>query len=149
MARILVFAYGSNLNERQMRARCPSAARVTRAVLPNHALVFAGYSARWGGAVASLARKRGARVHGLVYRVTRFDLLRLDGFEGYPFAYLRERKAVVTPRGKRLRVHTYFQPESAVRLVGPSLRYFERIWKAYGRLDFDRAPLMRAVLEDP
>jgi gamma-glutamylcyclotransferase (GGCT)/AIG2-like uncharacterized protein YtfP len=144
-----IFAYGSNLNEKQMRARCPSAARVTRAVLPNHALVFVGYSARWGGAVASLQRKRGTRVPGLVYRVTELDLLRLDGFEGHPFAYLRQRKGVVTPRGWRFRVHTYFQPESAVRLLGPSLRYVETIWKAYARLGFDRALLMRAILEEP
>jgi hypothetical protein len=36
------FAYGSNLDERQMRARCPEAALLCRATLDNHALVFGG-----------------------------------------------------------------------------------------------------------
>ena len=47
------FAFGSNLDQEQMRARCPSAKLLGPAVLPGHALAFAGYSHRWGGAVAT------------------------------------------------------------------------------------------------
>ena len=51
---VLYFAYGSNLDDAQMRDRCADARVVGRATLPNYALVFGGFSHRWGGAVASV-----------------------------------------------------------------------------------------------
>jgi len=67
MGQVLYFAYGSNLDDEQMRSRCASAQPVARAVLPNYALAFGGFSHRWDGAVASVVRARGARVEGLIY----------------------------------------------------------------------------------
>jgi gamma-glutamylcyclotransferase (GGCT)/AIG2-like uncharacterized protein YtfP len=146
MARILVFAYGSNLNEKQMRARCPSAKRFTTAVLPGHELVFAGYSYRWGGAVASLVRRPDTRVPGVLYRVLDADLARLDGFEGCPRAYRRRQKLAITPWGRALIVDAYLQPSDALRVYRPSARYFRTVWRAYERLGFDLEPLLKAGL---
>ena len=64
---VLYFAYGSNLDDAQMRERCANARVVGRATLPNYALVFGGFSHRWGGAVASVVRAKGACVEGLLY----------------------------------------------------------------------------------
>ena len=60
MTLMLYFAYGSNLDEAQMRARCPGARRVARAVLPHHALHFGNWSERWQGSVASVRRSSGS-----------------------------------------------------------------------------------------
>ncbi len=57
MKRTLYFAYGSNLSEAQMRARCPGARPAGRAALHGYRLAFAGYSALWGGAVATAWRR--------------------------------------------------------------------------------------------
>ena len=80
MGQVLYFAYGSNLDDEHMRSRCASAQPVARAVLPNYALAFGGFSHRWDGAVASVVRARGARVEGLLYRLDDADLRSLDRF---------------------------------------------------------------------
>lgn len=141
----LVFTYGSNLDEAQMRARCPAARFVSRAELAGQALAFAGFSARWDGAVASLTRAPGACVPGVVYRLSLYDLMRLDTFEGCPASYIRVPAVVTSRRGTRLCVETYRQPSPHLELGPPSNRYFNTIWRSYERLGFDMHPLFSAV----
>ncbi|TET49084.1 MAG: gamma-glutamylcyclotransferase, partial [Dehalococcoidia bacterium] len=38
------FAYGVNLNQKQMKDRCPDSKPLFTAVLPNYKLVFVGWS---------------------------------------------------------------------------------------------------------
>ena len=67
---IAVFAYGSNLVAEQMRHRCPSATRgAMPAQLPGWRLAFSGWSAGWGGAVATVERSKGSTVEGVVWWV--------------------------------------------------------------------------------
>lgn len=78
------FAYGSNLNQKQMKERCPDSQPRFTAVLPNYKLVFTGWSRQWRGGVASIKSFRGDRVRGAIYEVTEACLKRLDRFEsGY------------------------------------------------------------------
>ena len=78
------FAYGSNLNQKQMKERCPNSKPLFTAVLPNYKLVFAGWSRQWRGGVASIKSLRGDRVRGAIYEVTEPCLQRLDRYEsGY------------------------------------------------------------------
>ena len=78
------FAYGSNLNQKQMKERCPDGKPLFTAVLPNYKLVFAGWSRQWRGGVASIKSLRGDRVRGAIYEVTESCLQRLDRYEsGY------------------------------------------------------------------
>jgi gamma-glutamylcyclotransferase len=78
------FAYGSNLNQKQMKERCPDSKPLFTAVLPNYKLVFTGWSRQWRGGVASIKSYRGERVRGAIYEVTEACLQRLDRYEsGY------------------------------------------------------------------
>ncbi len=78
------FAYGSNLNQKQMKERCPDSKPLFTAVLPNYKLIFAGWSRQWRGGVASIKSYRGERVRGAIYEVTEACLQRLDRYEiGY------------------------------------------------------------------
>ncbi|KPK23054.1 MAG: hypothetical protein AMJ70_04425 [Dehalococcoidia bacterium SG8_51_3] len=78
------FAYGSNLNQKQMKERCPDGKPLFTTVLPNYKLVFAGWSRQWRGGVASIKSLRGDRVRGAIYEVTESCLQRLDRYEsGY------------------------------------------------------------------
>lgn len=149
MGQVLYFAYGSNLDDAQMRARCANARVVARAVLPNHVLAFGGFSHRWGGAVASVVRAKGARVEGLLYRLDNVDLRALDRFEGHPFAYERVTKMVLDEHGRRRRATTYLQPEDSFEAWTPPQGYFDVLWRAYGRLGFDFEPLARAAGVEP
>lgn len=145
MTPVLYFAYGSNLDDDQMRVRCAGARIVGRAVLPNHALAFGGFSHRWGGAVASVVRAKGARVEGLLYELGDVDLRALDRFEGHPFAYERVVRFVQDEHGRRRRAMTYLQPEDTFEAWAPQQGYFTILWRAYGRLGFDFEPLARAA----
>lgn len=149
MGQVLYFAYGSNLDDEQMRLRCASARAVARAVLPNYALAFGGFSHRWDGAVASVVRARGARVEGLLYRLDDVDLRALDRFEGHPFAYERVVKLVLDEHGQRRRATTYLQPEDGFEPWAPQPGYFRVLWRAYARLGFDVAPLATAAGVEP
>jgi gamma-glutamylcyclotransferase (GGCT)/AIG2-like uncharacterized protein YtfP len=81
---VYYFAYGSNLNQEQMRARCPDSRPMFTAILPSYRLVFAGWSRQWRGGVASVVPIRGDRVRGAIYEVTEQCLRRLDRYEaGY------------------------------------------------------------------
>lgn len=75
------FAYGSNLNQKQMWERCPDSKPMFTAILPNYKLVFVGWSRKWRGGVASIKSFRGERVRGAIYEVSEQCLQRLDRYE--------------------------------------------------------------------
>lgn len=54
------------------------------AVLPNFKLIFAGWSRKWRGGVATIKSFRGERVRGAIYEVSEVCLRKLDTHEaGY------------------------------------------------------------------
>jgi hypothetical protein len=80
----LYFAYGSNLDAEQMKARCPTARALRIARLADHRLDFTHYSKRWSGGAADVLPAPGRSVWGLVYEMGPDDFARLDPFEsGY------------------------------------------------------------------
>ena len=60
-----------------MRARCPQSRVLCRAILPDHVLVFRGFSRDWEGAVATVEPAPGEVVHGVVFEVTPADVQRV------------------------------------------------------------------------
>jgi gamma-glutamylcyclotransferase (GGCT)/AIG2-like uncharacterized protein YtfP len=104
------FAYGSNLSYQQMRMRCPHAHFVAKAKLVDYKIVIAGYSSRWHTGPATLLKEKGAEVWGVVYKLDKDCLQRLDGFEG--LKYRRYSKKSVTchfSNGKTRLVTTYIK----------------------------------------
>ncbi len=142
--RHLYFAYGSNLSVARLRARCPQAATVGKAILPNHALEFGGHSAGWGGAVATVVRCPGAQVEGILYMLTRADLFALDGYEGHPRAYRRQQCRVLNEYGHWRHAFIYVQPAST-EPAAPPIGYLAVIAQEYRRLGFDMGALAVAT----
>lgn len=140
-----VFAFGSNLDITRMRRRCPSAVPETLARLPGHRLAFAGHSAAWGGAVATAVPARGRHVDGLIYRLARADLERLDRFEGTPYVYVRVRRTVVGKDGQRRVVHAYVLVDPREERAPPP-DYLGIIARAYGLYHFSRGDLTAALV---
>lgn len=73
-------AYGSNLNVRQMRMRCPSARIIGTADLKNYELLFKGSKT---GAYLTVEKKPGGTVPVAVWEVTAQDEKALDRYEGF------------------------------------------------------------------
>ena len=123
---IRYFAYGSNLSHKQMRKRCPGALPVGPARLIGFRLVFAGYSERWGGAVADVRPDADWYVQGGVYRLGEWELKSLDSYEGYPDFYLREDAQILLPSGE-LTTAVMYRMAYAHEIGKPSRSYLETI----------------------
>jgi gamma-glutamylcyclotransferase (GGCT)/AIG2-like uncharacterized protein YtfP len=129
--RLPYFAYGSNLNPRQMAERCPGHRVVARAMLLDHELRFRGYGRDWAGAVATVEPAQGRVVHGVLFELTPAHYEALDEYEGYdgPSAatnlYERVVRSVVLEDGSERRAFTYAMVPSEEGL--PSRRYRDAI----------------------
>jgi gamma-glutamylcyclotransferase len=81
---MLYYAYGSNLNKKQMEKLCADSRPKFVATLPNYKLVFTGWSRTRRGGVATIKSFRGEKVRGAVYEVSEACLRKLDRWEaGY------------------------------------------------------------------
>lgn len=85
------FAYGSNIDERNMAEFCPGARPVAPARLDGYRLEFNVYSDRWRGGAANLEPDPEAHVWGMVWELSPADVDRLDTYEGHPTFFRRER----------------------------------------------------------
>ncbi len=124
------FAYGSNLNRKQMLERCPESKPKFIATLHNYKLLFVGWSRQWRGGVASIRPFRGERVLGAIYEVSDRDLRRLDSYEGYPRSYNRLNVTVFDEDGEPIPATTYIQAGQAEE-TQPSPEYLSVIQQGY------------------
>jgi len=83
------FAYGSNMDEKQMRERCPNSKSLGIGILQDYKIGFTRFSNGRDSAVADVLISPGDCVWGVIYETTDEDLSRLDVFEGHPNVYRR------------------------------------------------------------
>jgi len=123
------FAYGGNLNQKQMLERCPDSKPKFVATLPNYKLVFVGWSRQWRGGVASIKPFRGEKVLGAIYDISDRDLRRLDSYEGYP-NYNRLKVTVFNEKGEAVEAITYIKVRQSEE-TPPSAEYLAIIQQGY------------------
>ena len=92
----LYAAYGSNLNLRQMRYRCPDAKLNTTGWIEGYELQFKG---RPSGAYATIAPKEGSSVPVALWEIGPRDEHSLDRYEGVPTHYFKQDIPVRTDGG--------------------------------------------------
>ena len=103
------FAYGSNLNHKQMNCRCPDNKFIKRVYLGNYKFIYDGYSSNRGGAVANILKSVDNIVWGGLYEISKSDLANLDRREGYPDSYDRKELKVKDDHGNIYKAITYFR----------------------------------------
>ncbi len=124
----MYFAYGSNINMRQMKQRCPSAEFYAKAILREYQLAFPLFSEKWGGGVAGICSKKGGHVEGVVYEMSEEDLKKLDKFEGVDKGlYHRIKVKVIIENGSSLETWTYSPNSDDKSSFPPSIKYIETI----------------------
>jgi len=127
---VYYFAYGSNLNHKQMLERCPDSKPGFLATLHNYKLVFVGWSRQWRGGVASIKSFKGERVLGAIYEISERDLRRLDKYEGYPSNYNRLKVTVFSEDGKPIEAITYTKSGQLAE-TPPAREYLAVIQQGY------------------
>lgn len=125
----VTFAYGSNSNAAQMRARCPRAEKLGLVRL-------AGYRLEFYGAL-DLEPDPAGTVQAVAWRLDPHDERALDRHEGahlHPVpSYLKVPLAAVLPGGTELRGFTYVMtpPRRARDPRPPKPEYLERVLAGY------------------
>lgn len=129
-------AYGSNLNIKQMKVRCPGAKVLGQTNLKGYRLMFKGSKT---GAYLTIEKAKGYNVPLGIWEVTEADELNLDRYEGYPhFYYKKEFKADIGI------VFIYIMHEN--RELGlPTLNYVNTCLKGYDDFGFDDKILFEAI----
>jgi len=144
---IAYFAYGSNLDDKQMRHRCPDHEVVGPASLGNYRLSFQGNSDRWRGAVATVLPATDQVVWGVLFRLSDDDLRALDKYEDYKgpahpaSLYDRAEVHVLTTDGAEVAALTYLmRPHAGGK---PSRLYLDTITKGAAAHGIPRAYIAR------
>ncbi len=125
-------AYGSNLNLKQMRFRCPTAKNVGKSEIPDYELVFRGSKT---GSYLTIEPKEGGTVPVLIWEVQPKDELALDRYEGYPSFYGKENMTVILD-GEPLKAMVYTMPTHH-ELGLPSQYYVDTVAEGYETAGFD------------
>ena len=119
------FAYGSNMDPKQMASRCPGAVALGRARLPDYQLAFVWDSPGWGGGVATVIPSSGREVWGVLWDLTDGHIEALDRYEGVAIgAYV---KALVDVEDESGLVNALVYFATDTREKEPSGRYVDAL----------------------
>ena len=133
-------AYGSNLNVRQMKFRCPTA------VIKDYELLFKGSKT---GYYLTIEKKKGARVPVAVWETQESDELALDRYEGCPQFYYKTEmivpiKGIKSKKTRIRKAYVYIMHEE--RELGiPSKHYLGTCLEGYLRFGFNPYYLVEAI----
>lgn len=136
------FAFGSNLNLRQMSKRCRTATNLGAAELPGWALTFRG--------VADVTPRKGATVSGGLFKIDAECLGALDRYEGWPFLYVHRKVKVIDANGDLIDAFIYVMNEKrhGRRTISmPNDWYFEVIREGFKDFRLNDRPLFEALRE--
>ena len=138
-------AYGSNLNIRQMRMRCPHARIIGTSEVPDYRLLFKGSGS---GAYLTIEPCDGMSVPVAVWEVTADDERALDRYEGFPSFYYKKElelpiKGIRSGKVRRRTVFVYIMHED--RPLGITSKYYMDVChKGYRDFGFDETKLKEA-----
>lgn len=131
----LYWAYGSNLNIAQMKARCPAAEPVAPLTLPRAILRFRG--------VADVAFHETAKCPGGLWRITPACEEELDMYEGVAHRLYEKRYIVLRVEGRVERCLLYKMLQRGI--MPPSEHYLDVIIRGYRDFGLPLERLDRAV----
>lgn len=133
-------AYGSNMNLKQMKLRCPKAKVIGRGVLEGFKLTFRGKQT----GVANVERSSEGRVPIVLWAITKDCERALDRYEGYPTLYKKEQVTIMTDAGEQ-EAMVYVMAKQYEKMPAlPSEHYFEIIREGYEDNKIEAAPLLQA-----
>lgn len=130
------FAYGSNMDQKQMKERCPNSKLIGKGVLNEYKLAFTIYSQKRRCGCADIVASPNKEVWGLIYSLTAADLIKLDRFERTPDNYRRIHLEIEDESGNKLKVETYEVVNKTTTDLKPSKDYLSKITKATKEFSF-------------
>lgn len=139
-------AYGSNLNVRQMRYRCPDARIIGTSMIFGYRLMYKGSMT---GSYLTIEKAPGYMVPVAVWEVSAEDEKNLDRYEGYPNFYYKQEVeldiiGIKTGKVRRRRCFVYIMHEER-KLGIPHRSYIDTCMEGYRHFGFDEEYLHEAL----
>ncbi|GIS78430.1 MAG: gamma-glutamylcyclotransferase [Candidatus Pelagibacterales bacterium] len=131
---MLYFAFGSNLNRKQMKRRCKDSKYIGCFTLKNYKLVFR--NEYYGGGVADVERKKNSNVLGAIYKISKSDEKVLDVYEDFPTMYIKKYFKLF---GKK--VMFYYMPKKT-KYNPPAKIYLNKIIQGYKDCGYKNSYIM-------
>ena len=125
----LYFAYGSNLNHFQMQKRCKDSQYVKKIFLKDYKLSFCSVRRSYG--VANVVKKKGSKVPGGLWKISKNDEKSLDIYEGFPTLYTKDYFSL---NNKKIMFYIIKRKYS---FKSPQRSYVDIITKGYKDCDLD------------
>jgi gamma-glutamylcyclotransferase (GGCT)/AIG2-like uncharacterized protein YtfP len=122
-----------------MKVRCPRAKVHAPVTLRNYTLKFNG--------VASIGRRNGAEVKGVLWDITPECERSLDRYEGYPRLYGKMNVTVYTDDGEKIRAMVYVMTAEHDKPAIPSRGYYDGIETGFWQNDIPTDTLETALEE--
>ena len=136
MSKKLYIAYGSNLNLKQMKYRCPTAKLIGKGVVENYGLQFKGMPHCSYATIVPVA----------LWELQPRDEKLLDRYEGYPSHYFKQDLPVKLNNGSELTAMVYIM--NLKQQFGlPGASYYDTVSQGYKDCDFDLNVLNEAVTD--
>lgn len=142
MSKRLYVAYGSNLNIRQMKYRCPGAKLYGTGEIQDYELQFKGHP---DSAFATIAPKDGTSVPVAVWEISEKNEQALDRYEGYPSHYFKQNVPVQLD-GEEVDAMVYIM-NLKMDFGLPSPYYYGTVYEGYNDCGLDTDVLDKAVME--
>jgi len=136
-------AYGSNLNLKQMKVRCPNAKVVGTIKLNDYRLVYKGSCKNYS--YLTVEKSEGDFIPLGLFEVSNLDVLSLDRYEGYPELYSKF-YIPININNETIDALIYVMNEEFDYNI-PSKKYIETCKEGYKDFGFDKSILDKA-LED-
>lgn len=136
---MLYFAYGSNMNPDRLYERVGEFYHYEYGLLKGYKLTFNKKSGVIGYGYATVEECPNSYVQGVIYALSRNQVATLDGYEGYPYHYVKKYLTVETSGGlKECVVYIAHASKLGVGLR-PTAEYFKHIQIGRGFIDRIRA----------
>jgi len=118
----IYFAYGSNMDLRQMRYRCPDAKLLGAGILPRHKFIINSRG------VATLIPENRNKVYGLIFYLNEDDEDTLDRYEGVKGGYYYKDYIDIASKNGNIKCLIYFASDT--KPGNPREGYLEKIINA-------------------
>ena len=128
------FAYGSNLNHFQMKKRCKDSIFLKKINLKDYKLTF-----RSKYRAADIEYKKGSKVPGGLFEISKSDEKKLDVYEDFPILY---RKHFFYYYGKKVMTYTMVKK---TLFKYPTERYLSIVKRGYKDCNLDITYLKKAL----
>lgn len=131
---IYYFAYGSNLNLKQMKIRCPEFKLIKAITLDGYRLIFRS--------VADIEKDSNSKVEGVIFMISNQDERNLDKHEGVPNIYRKEYFNCIIDNNEESVL--YYKMNSA-GIGKPTNKYYNAIQEGYLQNNLDISILKDAL----